>query len=138
MVHVFIIGGAGKIGQRLCRILSGRGHAVRALYRKPEQQALLGELGAEPVSGSLTELDAAALAMHFAGSDTVVFTAGAGGKGGQEMTNAVDGEGLKKSVAAALSAGVSRFLHSRSPHGEKPLLNHSKIICVLKKWPMWN
>ncbi len=95
MVHVFIIGGAGKIGQRLCRILSGRGHAVRALYRKPEQQALLGELGAEPVSGSLTELDAAALAMHFAGSDTVVFTAGAGGKGGQEMTNAVDGEGLK-------------------------------------------
>ena len=110
MVHVFIIGGAGKIGQRLCRILSGRGHAVRALYRKPEQQALLGELGAEPVSGSLTELDAAALAMHFAGSDTVVFTAGAGGKGGQEMTNAVDGEGLKKSVAAALSAGVSRFL----------------------------
>ena len=26
------------------------------------------------------------------------------------MTNAVDGEGLKKSVAAALSAGVSRFL----------------------------
>lgn len=29
---------------------------------------------------------------------------------GQEMTNAVDGEGLKKSVAAALSAGVSRFL----------------------------
>ena len=110
MVHVFIIGGAGKIGQRLCRILSGRGHAVRALYRKPEQQALLGELGAEPVSGSLTELDAAALAMHFAGSDTVVFTAGAGGKGGQEMTNAVDGEGLKKSVAAALSAVVSRFL----------------------------
>lgn len=52
MVHVFIIGGAGKIGQRLCRILSGRGHAVRALYRKPEQQALLGELGAEPVSGA--------------------------------------------------------------------------------------
>ena len=104
MVHVFIIGGAGKIGQRLCRILSGRGHAVRALYRKPEQQALLGELGAEPVSGSLTELDAAALAMHFAGSDTVVFTAGAGGKGGQEMTNAVDGEGLKKSVAVSLSA----------------------------------
>jgi nucleoside-diphosphate-sugar epimerase len=83
VVHVFIIGGAGKIGQRLCRILSGRGHAVRALYRKPEQQALLGELGAEPVSGSLTELDAAALAMHFAGSDTVVFTAGAGGKGGR-------------------------------------------------------
>lgn len=57
------------------------------------------------------------------------------------MTNAVDGEGLKKSVAAALSAGVSRFLLvSAFPESarEKPLLNHSKIICVLKKWPMWN
>lgn len=110
MSHIFIIGGAGKIGMRLSRLLSVKGHSVRALHRKPEQAALLKQTGAEPVSDSLTEMDTAALAAHLKGSDVVVFTAGAGGKGGQEMTNAVDGEGLKTAVAAALQAGVSRFL----------------------------
>ncbi|MGX5024803.1 NAD(P)-binding oxidoreductase [Enterobacter sp. UPMP2060] len=110
MTHIFIIGGAGQVGRRLSKILSGKGHTVRALNRNPGQDALLRELGAEPVSGSLTELDATSLAAHLKGSDVVVFTAGAGGKGGAEMTNAVDGEGLKTAVAAALQAGVSRFL----------------------------
>lgn len=110
MSHIFIIGSAGKIGLRLSRLLSVKGHSVRALHRKTEQEALLKQTGAEPVSGSLTEMDTAALAAHLKGSDVVVFTAGAGGKGGQEMTNAVDGEGLKTAVAAALQAGVSRFL----------------------------
>ena len=110
MSRIFIIGGAGQIGRRLSKILSGKDHSVRALYRKPEQEDLLRKMGAEPVSGSLTELDATSLAAHMKGSDVVVFTAGAGGKGGPEMTNAIDGEGLKTAVAAALQAGVSRFL----------------------------
>jgi len=110
MSHIFIIGGAGKIGLLLSRLLSVKGHRVRALHRKPEQEALLQQVGAEPVRGSLTDMDTAALAACLKGSDVVVFTAGAGGKGGQEMTNAVDGEGLKTAVAAALQAGVSRFV----------------------------
>ncbi|MDR2265363.1 MAG: SDR family oxidoreductase [Enterobacter asburiae] len=110
MSRIFIIGGAGKVGRRLSKILSGKGHSVRTLIRKPEQEDLLRLLGADPVSGSLTKLDATSLAAHMKGSDVVVFTAGAGGKGGPEMTNAVDGEGLKTAVAAALQAGVSRFL----------------------------
>ncbi|MGC0865343.1 SDR family oxidoreductase [Pantoea agglomerans] len=110
MSQVFIIGGAGQVGRRLSQILTGRGFAVRALFRKPVQETLLRQSGAEPVRGSLTELNAAALAAHLKGSDIVVFTAGAGGKGGPEMTNAVDGEGLKTAVDAALQAGVSRFL----------------------------
>ena len=117
-----------------------KGHAVRALYRKPEQQALLGELGAEPVSGSLTELDAAALAMHFAGSDTVVFTAGAGGKGaGDDQCGRR--RRAEKSVAAALSAGVSRFLlvsaFPESARGETTSESFENYMRV-KKWPMWN
>lgn len=110
MTGVFIIGGAGQIGRRLSKILSDKGHDVRALYRKSEQEVLLRQQGAVPIKGSLTELDAAALAAHMKGSEVVVFSAGAGGKGGQEMTNAVDGEGLNTAVAAALKAGVSRFL----------------------------
>ena len=45
-----------------------------------------------------------------AGSDVAVFSAGAGGKGGPEMTNAIDGRGLELAVAAAIQAGTKRFL----------------------------
>ncbi|MBU3891794.1 NAD(P)H-binding protein [Serratia rubidaea] len=110
MTQVFIIGGAGHVGLRLSKLLSDKGHAVRALYRQSGQETLIRQQGAEPVNGSLTELDTTTLATHLTGSKVVVFTAGAGGKGGQEMTNAVDGEGLKTAVAAAQQAGVSRFL----------------------------
>ena len=44
------------------------------------------------------------------GRDVVVFSAGAGGKGGPEMTNAIDGRGAELAVAAAQKAGIERFL----------------------------
>lgn len=39
-----------------------------------------------------------------------VFSAGAGGRGGPEMTNAIDGRGLELAVDAAKEAGIRRFL----------------------------
>lgn len=110
MTQVFIVGGAGNVGRRLAQQLSRRGHRALALYRKPEQAAELEGLGAMPVQGNLLELDVPALAALMAGSDAVVFSAGAGGKGGAEMTNAIDGRGLELAVAAAEQANVRRFL----------------------------
>jgi len=110
MKNVFIIGGAGKVGSRLAQTLSELGHPPRSLYRHPEQEASLHALGAIPVLGSLLELDTQGLAALFSGSNIVVFTAGAGGKGGPEMTNAIDGRGLKLAVDAAKLAGVKRFI----------------------------
>lgn len=110
MSNVFVIGGAGKVGRRLAEQLSGRGHAVRALHRRPEQADDLRALGATPVAGSLTELSAEQLADLMKGSDVAVFSAGAGGKGGPEMTDAIDGRGLELAVDAAEQAGVRRFL----------------------------
>ncbi|WP_455843635.1 NAD(P)H-binding protein [Pantoea agglomerans] len=110
MSKVFIIGGAGNIGRRLASLLAANGHVARPLFRKAEQEQPLRELGAEPVNGDLTALDATSLAALMAGSDVVVFTAGAGGKGGEAMTNAIDGKGLTTAVAAAQQAGISRFL----------------------------
>lgn len=110
MSQVFIVGGAGKIGRRLSEQLSRNGHQALALYRNPEQTEELKSLGATPVPGSLLELDVDALAALMAGSDVVVFSAGAGGKGGPQMTNAIDGQGLELAVAAARKAGVPRFL----------------------------
>lgn len=110
MAQVFIIGGAGKVGRRLALQLSKRGHRAHSLIRNPGQASELEDLGATPVVGSLLELTAAELAQVMAGSDVAVFSAGAGGKGGPEMTNAIDGRGLELAVAAAIQAGTKRFL----------------------------
>ncbi len=110
MNSVFIVGGSGKIARRLAQQLVERGHHVRSLHRHAEQAEALNALGASPVAGDLLKLDAKALATFMDGSDTVVFAAGAGGKGGAQMTNAIDGRGLELSVAAAQFAGIKRFI----------------------------
>lgn len=110
MKKVFIVGGAGKVGRRLAQLLATRGYEPRSLYRSAEQAVELKDLGAIPVLGSLQELDVEGLAQLMGGSDVVVFSAGAGGKGGMAMTNAIDGRGLELAVAAARQAGVKRFL----------------------------
>lgn len=106
MAKVFIVGAAGKVGARRTRLLTAGGNIVLALHRKPEQADALASLGATPVAGDLTALSDDALAGLMAGSDAVVFAAGAG----IEVTNAIDGRGLDRSVAAAKAAGIARFL----------------------------
>lgn len=109
MVKVFIVGAAGKVGARLTKLLASNGHKVRALHRKPEQAATLNADGAVPVAGDLTALDTDSLAKLIGDADTLVFSAGAGGAG-VEVTNAIDGRGLKLAVAAAKQAGIDRLI----------------------------
>jgi len=109
MAKVFIVGAAGKVGTRLTRLLAAEGNTVLALHRKPEQADTLAAMGATPVQGDLTALSHDALAALMADSDAVVFAAGAGGAG-IEVTNAIDGRGLERSVAAANAAGIARFV----------------------------
>lgn len=108
-MEVFIVGGAGKVARSLAHVLAGGGHVVRSLHRKPEQARDLAGLGSMPVQGDLTEMSVEALATLMAGSDAVVFSAGAGGAGA-EVTNAIDGRGLELAVAAAQEADIRRFL----------------------------
>ena len=110
MTKVFIVGGSGKIARRLAQQLCARGHQPLSMYRHAEQAEELKALGATPVAGDLLTLEQNQLAELMQGSDVVVFSAGAGGKGGPEMTNAIDGRGLELSVAAAKQAGVPRFV----------------------------
>jgi len=106
---VFIVGAAGKVGRHLVKQLVEREHRVLALHRRAGQGDELSALGATPVPGDLTAIDMDTLARSMAGSDVVVFTAGAGGAG-VDVTNAIDGRGLQLAVDAARQAGVRRFL----------------------------
>lgn len=109
MANVFIVGAAGKVGSRLVKRLSDNDHQATAMHRKPEQSDSLTGLGGKPCLLSITDASVDSLATAMKGADTVVFSAGAGGAS-VELTNAVDGEGLEKSVDAAQAAGVKRFI----------------------------
>lgn len=57
-MRVFVTGGSGFIGIRLVRSLLGAGHEVVCLSRSGETSALLADIGAEVLSGDLTDAEA--------------------------------------------------------------------------------
>lgn len=112
MSHVFIVGGAGQVAKKLIQKLHQANIAVSALYRQEEQQAELKALGATPVFSDLTQIDADALAALLKQSEatSVIFSAGAGGRGGLETTTLVDGIGLEKTVQAVEKSAIKQFI----------------------------
>lgn len=109
MTQVIIIGGHGKIGLRLAKILSTRGDKVTAVIRKEAQFDDVTAAGAQPLVADVEKLDAAGIASVLAGQDVVVWSAGAGG-GSPERTYAVDRDAAIRSMDAAKSAGVDRYI----------------------------
>ncbi|MBF7681793.1 NAD(P)H-binding protein [Acinetobacter sp. B5B] len=112
MSHVFIIGGSGQIAKKTIQRLRQKNISVSAMYRHTTQKADLEALGAEPVFADLTQLSQQELneILRVSQAHTVIFTAGAGGKGGQEATNLVDGQGLEMTVTAGEHVGIQRLI----------------------------
>lgn len=72
-MQVFITGGSGQTGPAVVRELIRSGHAVSGLARSAASATVLEQLGAEPVLGSLEDLDVLATAAGAA--DAVVHMA---------------------------------------------------------------
>ncbi len=106
---VFVIGGAGGVGQILAARLVSGGHRVTGTHRSAGQREAVAASGASPLQVDLIHDPEATWARHIAGHDAVVFSAGAHGTG-REQTTAIDGRGLEKTVKAARDAGVRRFV----------------------------
>jgi uncharacterized protein YbjT (DUF2867 family) len=109
-MRTVIAGGHGKVGLRLGALLDQRGDHPVGLVRAAEQGADLEAAGVEPLVLDLVAATPQQLAEALQGADAVVFSAGAGGRGGPEATNAVDGEAAVRLVDAASAAGVRRFV----------------------------
>jgi uncharacterized protein YbjT (DUF2867 family) len=123
-MDVVVVGGHGKIGLRLLRLLAERGDRARGVIRKPEQAADLEAVGAEPVIADVEQLDD--LSPYVDGADAVVFAAGAGPGSGAERKRTVDLGGAVKLIEAAEKAGIRRYLivssigaHDPSSGGEQ-------------------
>ena len=100
-VNVVIVGGHGKIGMRLEKILAERGDSPRGIIRKTEQAADLEKIGAEPI---VLDIENVEIDDAVAGSDAVVFAAGAGPGSGPARKLTVDYGGAVALVEAAMHA----------------------------------
>ena len=109
-MKIVIAGGHGQVGLRLGALLAGRGDHPVGLIRAAEQSGDLEAAGVEPLVLDLVAATPEQLTEALQGADAVVFSAGAGGRGGVEATNAIDGEAAVKLVDATAAAGVRRFV----------------------------
>ncbi|KAF8651081.1 hypothetical protein AX16_004943 [Volvariella volvacea WC 439] len=93
--NVVIVGGHGKVALRLTKLLIGP-HNVTSIIRNAEQVQEIAAAGAIPLLLSLEDSPTSAFTQAFQGKDVVYFSAGAGGRGGEERTKTVDYEGALK------------------------------------------
>jgi uncharacterized protein YbjT (DUF2867 family) len=109
-MRVAIAGGHGQIALRLATVLSQRGDEAVALIRNPDHADDVRQAGAEPAVVDLEHASEDDVVQAIAGSDAVVFAAGAGPGSGPERKETMDYGGAVKLVAAAKQAGVGRYV----------------------------
>ena len=109
-MRVAIAGGHGQIALRLAKVLSERGDEPVALIRNPDHADDVRQVGAEPAVVDLEQPSVEEVAQAVAGSDAVVFAAGAGPGSGPERKETVDYGGAVKLIEAAKKAGVGRYV----------------------------
>jgi nucleoside-diphosphate-sugar epimerase len=117
-VNVVIVGGHGKIGLRLEKLLAERGDSPRGIIRKTEQAKDLEEIGAEPIVLDIENVDDIDDAL--AGADAVVFAAGAGPGSGPARKRTVDYGGAVKLADACRSQGIRRYVIVSSIGSNRP------------------
>jgi len=108
-VLIAVTGATGFVGRHIAAVLTRRGHAVRALVRRPIHARTLVSLGVELVPGDLA--DVAALTTLTRGAHAVVHLVGIIVEKGPATFHAVHVDGTRRVVEAARQAGIERFVH---------------------------
>lgn len=109
-LKIAIVGGHGKIGRRLIRLLVDSGEEVRSLDRNPAHAAEIEGFGAEPQTCDLEQASTEEVARAVAGVDAVVFAAGAGAGSGAERKETMDYGGAVKLIGAANASAARRYV----------------------------
>ncbi|KAJ3717698.1 hypothetical protein C8R42DRAFT_150312 [Lentinula raphanica] len=117
MVSVLLLGGHGKVALHVTKILTAHGHKVTSIIRNPghaqdiKDQCPESPNLVDPLVASIEETDEEGAQALMKDVEWVVWSAGAGGKGGPERTKAVDEVAAKRFIKAALLApSVTKFL----------------------------
>jgi uncharacterized protein YbjT (DUF2867 family) len=110
VVKVVIAGGHGQIALRLTRMLAERGDEVLGIIRDEGQSGDLAQVGSVPVLLDLENASTEDLVEVVAGSNAVVFAAGAGPGSGAPRKETVDYGAAVKLREASWRSGVDRYL----------------------------
>jgi len=105
---ILVVGSTGRVGGMITRTLLGQDRQLRILVRSGSDHHAFVAAGAEAAFGDLK--DPASLAVACRGVDTVITTASAGERGGDDTPASVDLEGNRNLIDAARTAGVRRFI----------------------------
>ncbi|KIS68428.1 uncharacterized protein UMAG_03517 [Mycosarcoma maydis] len=112
-LSIFVVGGHGKVALHFTRLAAARGHKIYSMIRQPEHASDLpagkSADAVQPVIASLEQSSVSDLASLFIkySPNVVLFSAGAGGKGGLERTKAVDEQGAIKVFDAIEQSGIA-------------------------------
>ena len=121
---VFVTGGSGYVGRNILRALVQAGHRVTALARSSASAEVIANLGAEPVLGDLSDVEA--LRKGMSGAVYLIHAAADTDHGlessAQEQANL---QGSRNVYAEASRAGVRRALHLST---EAVLLNGRPLV----------
>jgi uncharacterized protein YbjT (DUF2867 family) len=121
---ILVVGSTGRLGGQIARRLLGAGIRPRVLVRHHSDYRPLVEAGAEAAFGDLK--DVASLDAACEGVDTIITTANAAGRGGEDTFDSVDDAGNRNLIGAATRAGVERFIFTSvlgsDPSSPSPLI----------------
>ncbi|NEK58116.1 NAD(P)H-binding protein [Geodermatophilus sabuli] len=109
-MRIVVAGAHGQVARRLDRLLSARGDTVVGIVRNAGHEADVAADGARPVLLDLESASVDDVAAAVAGSDAVVFAAGAGPGSGTARKDTVDRAAAVLLADAAQHAGVRRYL----------------------------
>ena len=111
-LKVLVTGGAGFLGQALCRALQAQGHEVTSFQRS--LSPALEAMGVRQVRGDLA--DAGAVHAALAGQDAVFHNAAkAGAWGSHESYFAANVTGTRNVLAAMRAHGIGRLVYTSTP-----------------------
>ncbi|SAM83396.1 related to UPF0659 protein C216.03 [Ustilago bromivora] len=113
-LSIFVIGGQGKVALHFTRQAAARGHKIFSMIRQPENASDLPSGptsdSVQPVIASLEQSSVSDIASLFTkySPNIILFSAGAGGKGGPERTKTVDEHGAIKVFDAIEQSGIAK------------------------------
>jgi dihydroflavonol-4-reductase len=127
-MKVLVTGGTGFIGSWLVRALADKGYEVTLLHRASDSPSELAPFVARAVQGDVTDFESLKPAMD--GTEVVFHLAGVVGYDPRQraLMEAVNVDGTKNVLEAALEKGVGRFIHLSSVVAVGASFNPKKIL----------
>src|SRR5215211_2596093 len=106
-MDVLVVGAHGKVAMRLMKLLADRGDSPRGIIRSTDQASDLEAIGAEPI---VLDIENKEIGEAAAGSDAVVFSAGAGAGRRPARKRTVDYGGAVNLAEAAQANDIRRYV----------------------------